>query len=313
MRTPPNRGAFGRGIAPTIGAAVQGAEALLRGKTSSPRLDAELLFAFLLKHPREFVIAHRDEPVHPKISRAFSSLVRRHAEGVPLPYLTGTVEFHGRPFFVSPTVMIPRPESEAVIDGALKFLDERPLMPRAPSPVPHPVIADIGTGSGALAVSIAAEVPRVHVVVTDISETALAVARRNARRYRVAARMSFIKSDLLTEIPSELAPTLIVANLPYLTEDELKRAGDSLDTRGIAFEPQKALDGGPDGLFVIRRFFAQLKRSYSLLPTPYSLTFMILEHSPAQRRRILELAHGALPAFRPREVSPFVTSWTQSR
>ncbi|TSC72893.1 MAG: release factor glutamine methyltransferase [Parcubacteria group bacterium Gr01-1014_38] len=285
----------------TVGAALGGAAALLRDATRSPQLDAELLLAYVLKRRREELIAHREEALLSHAAHAFASLIRRRAEGVPLPYLTGVIEFYGRPFAVTPAVLIPRTETEAVAEEALRLLDT--------SAVLHPVVADIGTGSGVLAVTIAAEAPRARVVATDRSPAALAVARRNARRHRILRRITFIESDLLTEIPQELAPHCIVANLPYLPADELKRAGETLDTRGLTFEPPKALDGGPDGLFVIRRFFAQLRR---LEPIRALLTSLILEYSPTQRRRILELAHDALPTFRPREFSPFVTSWTRT-
>lgn len=286
----------------TIGGLLQGAVVLLHGETSSPQLDAELLLAHVLKQSREFVIAHRDDAFPPKHERAFNSLVRRRAEGIPLPYLTREREFYGRRFAVTPAVMVPRPESEAMVEEALRLLDTVSEL--------HPLLADIGTGSGVLGVSLAVEAPRVRVVATDSSEAALAVARRNARTHKVASRMRFLKSDLLTEIPPDLAPTLIVANLPYLLEDEMKRAGDSPETRGLTFEPPKALDGGPDGLFVIRRFFAQLTRMPAIRDR---LQVLILEHAPTQRRTILELAHDALPDFRPHNVTPLVTRWERSR
>lgn len=284
----------------TIGAALTGAVALLRGASPSPQLDAEVLLGHVLKRPRSHLIAHRGESVLGKTLRAYTGLVRRRTEGIPLPYLTGTTEFYGRPFIVTPAVMVPRPESEAVVDETLRLMDALGTL--------QATVADIGTGSGALAVTIAAEAARVRVVATDKSASALVIARRNARRHKVANRMTFVESDLLTEIPPELAPSIIVANLPYVLSDDLKHAASSLDTRGLIFEPQKALDGGPDGLFVIRRFFAQLKR-WKLKD---QLHYLILEHGPTQRRKILELAHDALPTFRPREVSSFVTSWTRT-
>lgn len=284
----------------TIGATLAGAAALLRGATSSPQRDAELLLAHVLKRTREELIAHREDMLPPKAARAFTSLVRKRAEGIPLSYITGRSAFYGRDFFITPAVLIPRPETEAIVTETLRLLDMTEHM--------HPIIADIGTGSGVLAVSIAAEAPRTTVVAADRSAAALAIARRNARRYRVSRRVTLIESDLLSEFPPELHPHVLVANLPYVPADALKRAGETLDTRGLTFEPPEALDGGPDGLFVIRRFLTQLRRT---APFHESLHHLILEHSPAQRRRILELVHGALPDFRPHEVSPFVTSWTK--
>lgn len=295
----------------TIGAALGGAIALLRGETPSPDLDAELLLTHVLRQPREHLLAHRHDPLDARTTRTFTSLVRRRAEGVPLPYLTGEQEFLGRRFIVTPAVMVPRPESEAIVTEALRLLDEVPTKPQAPTPLPL-IAADIGTGSGVLAVSLAAEAPRVRTVATDRSPAALVVARRNARTHRVLRRVTLVESDLLTEIPPELAPTMIVANLPYVPSDDLTRAGDSLDTRGLLWEPRRALDGGPDGLFVIRRLLAQLAKLRTLnAELRTHVQYLILEHSPLQRRRILELAYGTLPTFRPHEVSPFVTSWSR--
>lgn len=297
----------GTGVPGSVGATLAGAAALLRGTTRSPQLDAELLLAHVLKRTRAELLAHREDDITLQTARAFTSLVRRRTEGIPLPYLTGRVEFYGRLFAVTPAVLIPRPETEAVIEEALRLLDSTAEF--------HSTVADIGTGSGILAVTIAAEAPRARVAATDRSPAALAIARRNARRHKVANRITFIESDLLTEIPADLAPQLIVANLPYVPSEELKHAAETPDTAGLAFEPQEALDGGPDGLFVIRRFFAQLKRlrtpSSTRRPSANGLQHVVLEHSPAQRQRILELVHDALPTFQPRAVSSFVTSWTK--
>lgn len=288
----------------TLDSVLNGAEALLKHVSSSPRLDAELLLASVLKQPRTSVLAHRTDLAPAKTLRRFTNLVRRRTEGVPLPYLTGEKEFYGRPFFVSPAVLIPRPETEDIVEEVLSILGERGMASGAWT------IADIGTGSGVLAVTLAANAARVRLVATDSSASALSVARRNARRHKVFRRITFIESDLLTEIPSELAPHLIVANLPYVPSAELQGAGDQQETRGLTFEPQRALDGGPDGLHVIRRFFAQLRRlADTRHPIPDTLRHLILEHSPRQRREIVELAQRTLTGFRPREVSPYTTSW----
>lgn len=290
---------------PAIGATLSGAVALLRGETLSPELDAELLLAHVLKQPREYVLACREGELLPKQQRAFASLVSRRARGIPLSYLTGTKEFYGRAFAVTPAVMTPRAETEAVIDEARRLLDE--------TPVPRPMVADIGTGSGVIAVTIAAEAALARAVATDKSAAAISVARRNARRHKVFRRTIFIESDLLTEIPPDLSPRLIVANLPYVPSEELKNAGAHPDTRGLTFEPPKALDGGPDGLFVLRRLFVQLRKHRTQnSPLMTRLTHVILEHSPSQRRRILELAHDVLPNFKPHAVTPYVTRWSRT-
>ena len=301
--------------------------AFLKGASTSPALDAELLLSHLTKQPREFVLAHGERTVSERLTEKFHGLLRERRRGTPLAYLTGTQEFFGRPFLVTPAVMIPRPETETVAEEAIRLLHDvghgagamghgRRASPRGPRvkkpwPMPQapcPIVADIGTGSGALAVTIALEIPTARVVAVDRSRPALTVARRNARRLRVLRRVTFFESDLLQEIPSELSPELIVANLPYITSDHLKHAGEHPDTRGLLFEPPRALDGGPDGLYLIRRFFAQFRRFPRIRQ---SLHDLLLEHSPNQRRRILELAHDALPEFQPHTLSPFVTRWTR--
>lgn len=287
-----------------IGTVLTGAAALLRGETPSPALDAELLLAHLLKQPREFILAHRSDLLPASRARVFTSLVRRRVEGVPLAYLLGQREFHNRTFIVTPAVMVPRPESEAIVDEAVRLCNTMKSNP--------PIVADIGTGSGVLAVSIAVEAPRVRVVAADRSPAALAVARRNARRHKALHQITLIESDILNEFPPELAPHLIVANLPYLPSDDLKQASDSLETRGLLWEPKAALDGGPDGLFVIRRLLAQVKGQRAKdTVIAKSLQHLVLEHAPAQRRRILELTHATLPNFKPRAITPFHTSWTR--
>lgn len=270
----------------------------LVGISSLPALDSELLLATVLQTSREALIAHGTDAVSPRRAENFFSLVRDRRRGVPLPYLTGTKEFSGRTFVVTPAVLVPRPESEVVVAEA----------ERVGAGIRNLVIADVGAGSGVLGISIAADIPRAHVVALDRAGPALAVARRNARRHKVLRRMTFLLSDLLNEIPTELSPRIIVANLPYVPSDDLQYAGLHPDTRGLLFEPPSALDGGPDGLYVVRRFFAQLRRRPRLR---HNLRHCILEHAPSQRRQVLELAHRALPDMRENRVSPYVTSWTR--
>jgi release factor glutamine methyltransferase len=264
-------------------------------------VESDLLLAAILKQSREFLLAHGRDDVLPRHARKFQHLLRERRRGVPLPYLTGEKEFFGRTFIVTPAVMIPRPETEALAEEALRRVRAMDLS--------RPIVADIGTGSGVLAVTIAVETHRTRVVAVDRSGAALNVARRNARHHHALRRITFLESDLLQEIPEELTPHIIVANLPYVSSEHLKHAGDHPDTRGLAFEPQRALDGGPDGLYVIRRFFAQFRRFPHIRS---SFHHLILEHSPTERHRILELAGSALPELAPHEIAPFATCWTRT-
>lgn len=297
----------------TIGASIDGAAAMLRSASSSPHRDAELLLSSVLKSTREALFLHRGDTLPARSARSFGTLVRRRAEGVPLPYLTRTREFYGLSFTVTPDVMIPRPETETLVEEAVRLLNDMPI----PAPPARrtaldqhtTIVADIGTGSGAIAVSIAASVPRVRLVAADISPTALAVARRNARRHGVLQRMTLVESDLLREMPPDNWPKLLVANLPYVSSDELKNAGASPDTRGLTFEPARALDGGPDGLFVLRRLIAQLRN----WPARPHLEHLCLEHNPGHARQLQELVSKQLPEYRLREVNPRVSRWTTRR
>jgi release factor glutamine methyltransferase len=171
----------------------------------------------------------------------FDELVRRRAAGEPIAYLVGVREFYGRAFRVTPAVLIPRPETELVVDEAIHLLD---TVPAASGNTP--LVVDVGTGSGCLAITIALERPHVRVVATDVSPAALTVAGENARTLGADARIEFVTSPLLPPLSS--APHLIVANPPYVREDE--RATLPAEVR--EYEPGLALFAGPEGLDVIR-------------------------------------------------------------
>jgi release factor glutamine methyltransferase len=299
----------------TIAELLSTGRTILASSSSSAPLDSELLLAAVLRKPRSFLIGHGTDRIRDASVRKYGTLLRERARGVPLPYLTGTKEFCGRPVHVTSAVLVPRPETEALAEEAVRVLKEFGIRKTESRDTTNkgshsqsPVVADIGTGSGVLAITVAAEVPRVRVLAVDRSGTALAVARRNARRFKVLRRIVFMESDLLKEIPLELAPDVIVANLPYVRSDDLKNARNHRDTIGLAFEPQRALDGGPDGLHLIRRFFAQLRHLGTLRE---HVTHVLLEHSPQQSRAIEEIAYASVPELRAQHVSPYVTRWSR--
>jgi release factor glutamine methyltransferase len=294
-------------------------EALREGvvylRTSSPSfgVDAEILLSEAIKNPREFLIAHNEEKLTFNQTAKYRHWLMQRIKGVPIPYLTGNQYFYGRKFIVNKNVLVPRPETEAIVEECIRICKqsiEVSFLPESRNPsrhTPTPIIADIGTGSGVIAVSLALEIPKAKIIATDKSGTALKVAARNARKYRAAKRVTFFASDLLNEIPTELSPNIIVSNLPYVTTDELRNAHTKPDTIGLTFEPQGALEGGPDGLAVFRRFFAQIARFEQ---TRKSLQHLLLEHNPKQRRALWELAHEFIPEFKPQEVTPFVSKWS---
>ena len=215
----------------------------------SPRLTAEALLAHLLGLTRAQLLSRLEQPLPPDLAAPLEQLTARAAGGEPLAYLTGHREFYGLDFAVDARVLVPRPETELLVDLALAA--GSPL-----TQLPHPYILDAGTGSGVLAVTLAVKCPRARLVAADISAEALAVARANAARHQVADRIAFIQTDLLSAFPAHHPARIIrrfdflVANLPYVPSAEL---------RGLLVakhEPPLALDGGPDGLGPLRRLLA---------------------------------------------------------
>lgn len=221
--------------------------------TSGTPREASLLLAHVLGLSEAQLLARDREPVPDRERRRFELLLTRRLRGEPIAYLTGEREFYGRTFAVDPRVLIPRPETELLVEEALRLdLD------------PGACILDVGTGSGCLAVTLACERPAAHVLACDVSTGALAVARHNAARHAVDSRVHPLRSDLTAGI--RLAPVdLVVSNPPYVALDDA--ADLPVDVRD--FEPASALFAGPDGLAVLARLLHEL---YALRPgTPVLL------------------------------------------
>ncbi len=196
--------------------------------------------------PKETIYAHPEERVPDALARDFAQLVHRRAGGEPVAYLRGWKEFYGLRFAVDPRVLIPRPETEVLLDAA------RDVVRAARAAL----VADVGTGSGAIAVALVVHEPSVRAIATDASEDALAVARENARAHGVAHRVDFRRGDLLAPIHERV--DAVVANLPYLREADAGRlAGERTSLR---FEPATAVVAGADGLALIRRCVSDLPR-----------------------------------------------------
>jgi release factor glutamine methyltransferase len=209
--------------------------------------DASLLARWALGWTLENWLTRKRDRADPAFIDRFQKLIARRAAGEPIAYLTGEREFYGRRFEVTPAVLIPRPETELVVEEALRLLtsfagagSSRPDSPQSPQ------IADIGTGSGCLAITLALERPDARVIATDISAAALAVARQNAARLGAGGRITFIEGSLLDGAVGPF--DVIVSNPPYVAEAD--RA--SLPREVVEHEPGTALFGGSDGLDVIR-------------------------------------------------------------
>lgn len=225
------------------GLLAEGARRLAEAGLPTARQDAEWLLAAVLGRERFALYLEPDRAVVEAAGGRFRALVARRADHEPLQHLLGYEDFRGLRLRVTPDVLIPRPETEGLVEWALELLN-------ASSSNGSPLLADIGTGSGAIACALAAACPDARVVATDISPAALAVAEGNVRALGLGGRVRVIAGDLLRPLAAEPAAlNMIVANAPYLPSGILP----SLPREVFAFEPRQALDGGPDGMEVIRR------------------------------------------------------------
>jgi release factor glutamine methyltransferase len=232
--------------------------------SGSPRLDAELLLAQALGVERAGLLAYPEAPVGDGARETFEAAVGRRERGEPVAYIRGFREFHGLAFVTDARALIPRPETELLVDAAVEEIVSR--LSGAPRPPGSPVmrVADVGTGTGAIAVSLVAALRRrrmadeVLVIAIDVSEDALQLARENAVGHGVADRMVFMAADLL---PYHVDPayTVVCANLPYVPTGEIPELA-----RELSYEPALALDGGPDGLDVVRRLLDALPRTLAV-------------------------------------------------
>ncbi len=229
---------------PTVGAVLRRMGRELALVSDSARLDAQTLLAHVLGRPRSWLLAHPEAPLSAPQNAELEAKRAQLLQGTPLPYLLGEWEFFGRKFSLTPAVLIPRPETELLVGYALAWLAAHPGRRLA---------ADVGTGSGCIAVCLAAEVADLEVVASDLSHAALKVAASNAGLHQVQRRLHMVQADLLPPVARRF--DLVCANLPYIPSERL---------RGLAVferEPLAALDGGPDGLQVLRRLMANARAS----------------------------------------------------
>ncbi|MBA4548122.1 peptide chain release factor N(5)-glutamine methyltransferase [Thermoactinomyces intermedius] len=233
----------------TIREAWQKASSFLQQSgTDSPQFEAEYMMRRLLGVERAAFFAKMADPWPKCLEPKLREWLKRRGEGEPLQYIVGDQEFFGRVFEVKPGVLIPRPETELLVEAVLqegeKWFAGRPV---------H--VVDVGTGSGAIAVTLALEQPRWQVTAIDISEQALSVARQNARKFGVEKRIRWVLGSFLEPLEKEHPPIdILVSNPPYIRSGEIKR----LDKTVSCYEPRLALDGGADGLEPYRRITRQL-------------------------------------------------------
>src|SRR5690349_10688882 len=232
----------------------EAAEELQESGVPEARREAGSLLSFVIAKDRTFLISHADDPLEETEWVRFREAVARRAEGEPLQYITGVQDFYGREFRVTPDVLIPRPETELLVEAALEVVED----------ISAPLICDIGTGSGCIAVTLLCERSDARAVAADISEPALAVAKQNAQRHGVSERIALRTSDCFHGL-DPMAFDLIVSNPPYVSASALP----GLQREVRDHEPLVALSPGADGLSVIRRLLddapAFLKPDYHLI------------------------------------------------
>lgn len=249
--------------------------------SESPRLDAQILLAHALGRDKTWLISQAQTFVSKSQTEKFWILVEKRATGMPVAYVTGVWGFYGREFEVTPDVLVPRPETEHLVDCALEYLNGRVNKNSITKQLFS--VLDVGVGSGAIACSIAAEFAYSVVEGTDTNEKAVKLAERNARRFNVNARCKFHLGDLATPVDGKKYDC-VLANLPYIPSEDVPCAPDA-----VGFEPPSALDGGPDGLREYRRLIPQLP---TLLKND---ALVLLEAAPGTIEGLADLAAEQFP------------------
>ncbi len=260
-------------------ALLQSSQVLRKAGVPESRREAASLLEHVIKKDRTFLISHAEDYLSPNEIDAFRNAIQRRSRGEPLQYIIGTQDFFGLTFKVSPAVLIPRPETELLVESALEFTNQ------------DSIICDVGTGSGCIAITLLCERPGASGVAIDVSEAALEVAKENAAEMKVDDRLTFSVSDLFDQIPDGFAPfDLIVSNPPYVAGDVI--AGLQREVKD--YEPQVALTPGPDGLSIIRRLIVEApsylrKDGHMLLEIGFDQSEAVRELTEQSRFQLLDI------------------------
>lgn len=244
----------------------------LKEHSETPALDAQTLLSHITQKPRPWVLAHPELNLSPQQEKKLDAALTQLLQNIPLPYVIGQWEFFGLNFLLTPDVLIPRPETEELVEMALEWLHDKD----------DARVLDMGTGSGCIPIALARNAGDLHLLGVDRSSAALNIARQNAAKHGVVNQIDFVQSDLF----SNLEPAtfnLITANLPYIPSETLK----TLDV--YTREPILALDGGMDGLDLIRRFLKDAPRF--LVPQG----MILLEIDSSHGQKALETATAFFP------------------
>lgn len=241
-----------------------GAESLTLESIPSPVREASLLLRHVLKCDAALIYAHPDHRLNAMESILFKAVVKRRAAHEPFQYISGTQEFFGLDFEVTPDVLIPRPETEILVEDVIREYKDHS----------GPSFCEIGVGSGCISIALLANLPRSHATAVDVSDAALNVAGRNADLHEVKERLKLMKSDVFDAVAGERFD-LIVSNPPYVPDGDL----DSLQEEVRSFEPRAALAGGTDGLDIVRRLISDSPKHL----TPGSLIFIEIGWGQSER------------------------------
>ena len=264
---------------PTVAEVIADATARLESVTETPRLDAEILLAHAMKISRAHLLASLRDEAAPG---AFEELLKRRLDAQPIAYILGEWEFYSLAFEIEPPVLVPRPETEHLVEVVLEVLGDRPAR-----------VLDVGTGSGCVSIAIAHNAPNCSVVTSDIREAFLELARRNAERHHVADRIAFLKGDLFEAVASEDARfDVICSNPPYVAQP----AWEGLSPTITRYEDPTALLAGLDGLEVIRRLVAEAQEY--LVPGGMLAFEMGMGHYDAVRELLQEGGYENVAARR---------------
>ncbi|MDP3244792.1 MAG: peptide chain release factor N(5)-glutamine methyltransferase [bacterium] len=283
---------------------------LKKSNIKSHGLDAEVLLSFILKTTKEKLYAHPEQKLNGSQLTTYNKLIKRRAKHEPVAYLTGHKEFFGLDFWGNKKVLIPRPETELMIDQVL-YLFQKSVSKRDGRSKLTPIIVDVGTGSGCIVITLAKIIKNWKLEIgnwkffgSDISPAALKLARLNARRHGVEKQIKFLRGNLLEPvagfpIPKALgignpATLIITANLPYLPTAEWQKTMPDVKN----YEPRLALDGGPDGLKYYRQLFTQLKKLYTINYSLLTTHYLLIEICPHQANAITKLARHFFPKAR---------------
>jgi release factor glutamine methyltransferase len=247
----------------------------LQPHSDTPLLDAQVLVAHHLEKPRTWVLAHPETAIDAAQSIKIYQSVHRLEAGEPLPYVISHWEFFGLDFELNPSVLIPRPETELLVEEAISWLQAHPHKRSA---------LDIGTGSGCIGITLAKHIPNLHLLMTDISPESLEVARLNAEKHNVLEKVDLLQSNIFEQVPTSSLFDLICANLPYIPTEKLTALSVAQS------EPRLALDGGVNGLTIIKHLLEQVKTHIS----PGGI--ILLEIDPDQRIEMVQFLQENLPS-----------------